>query len=126
MKDPDSSRSVFIVSAQGNEVIIEVSQPSDCLLLQRDHVQCSQVESLTIAFGFDFTTKVNGPSELQSPDTWKEALHHLLNTYRPTYCDLTITGSQTGIQDGHQVDLTDGTSYKGYWNESKYILHIVR
>ena len=117
MKDPDSSRSVFITRAEGTRADFDVSQPSDCLLLQRDHIQCSHVYILTVGFDNRLTKNINGPPELQSPDTWKEALHHLLDTYRPILCVVLTNGSQTGIQDGHQVELTDGISYRGYWNE---------
>ena len=126
VKDPDSSRSVFIISAEGNEAVIQVSQPSDCLLLQRDHVQCSHLEELTVCVGYDFTNNINGPPELQSPDTWKEALHHLLDTYRPCWLYLHTCESHTGIENGHKVELADGTSYSGFWNESQSLLGIRR
>ena len=126
MKDPDSSRSVFITMAEGIEAIIQISQPSDCLFLQRNHVQCSHLESLTAAFGWDFTNIVNGPPELQSPDTWKEALHHLLDTYRPTHMYLNIYGFHPCIENGHKVDLADGTSYISFWNGSESVLSIRR
>ena len=126
MKDPDSSRSVFITCAEGNEASIEVSQPSDCLLLQRDHVQCNYVHSLSMWFGYAFTHNINGPPELQPPDTWKEALHHLLDTYRPTRLDLHTRGTHTGIENGHKVELSDGTSYISFWDESQDLLSIIR
>ena len=126
VKDPNSSRSVFITRAEGNEAIIGVSQPSDCLLLMRDHVQCNHVHSLSMWFAYRFTNYVNGPPKLQSPHTWKEALHHLLDTYRPTYLFLDTNGSHTGIENGHKTDLSDGTSYISFWNESQNLLSITR
>ena len=126
MKDPDSSRSVFILRAEGNEAFIEVSQPSDCLLLQKDHVQCKHVEHFTVCVGYGFINNINGPPELQSPDTWKEALHHLLDTYRPTCLYLDTLGSHTCIENGHKVELADGTSYISFWNESQSLLSIRR
>ena len=126
LKDPDSSRSVFITRVQYNEPVIQVSQPSDCLLLQRNHVRCKHVNSLTVLFGYDFINHINGPPELQSPDTWKEALHHLLDTYRPTYFNLHARESHTGFENGHKVDLANGTSYSGFWNESHSLLCIRR
>ena len=125
MKDPDSSRSVFIVRAEGNEALIEVSQPSDCLLLQRDHVQCSDLVLLVVLVDDSFINQINGPPELQSPYTWKEAVHHLLDTYKLTWCEMHVNDSQTGIQDGHQVVLADGTSYISFWNKSHNLLTIV-
>ena len=120
VKAPDSDMPVFIVRVEGNRADIEVSQPSDCLLLQRDHVQSIYVGELTVGFGYDFT------NEIQSPDTWKEALHHILDTYRPTQFNFHTLGSHTGIEDGHKVDLADGTSYRSFWNESKSVLSIIR
>ena len=115
-----------ILGAECNEAVIEVSQLSDCLLLQRDHIQCNHVNSLTVWCGFSFMYNINGPPELQSPDTWKEALHHLLDTYRPPQLSLPTRGSHTGIENGHKVELSDGTSYSGFWNESQSLLSIRR
>ena len=126
VKVPDSSRSVFITKAQGNEARIEVSQPSDCLLLMRGHVQYNHVHSLSMWFAYRFTNYVNGPPKLQSPHTYKEALHHLLDTYRPSFLFLDTNGSHTGIENGHQVVLADGTSYISFWNESQSLLSIRR
>ena len=126
VKDPDSSRSVFITRPEGNEADIEVSQPSDCLLLQREHVLCSHLEQLTVWFDYAFTHNVNGPPELQPPDTWKEALHHLLETYRPPKLYLHTCESHTGIENGQKVDSADGTSYISFWNESQSLLSIRR
>ena len=126
MKDPNSSRSVFITKAQDCQARIEVSQPSDCLLLQRDHVQCSHVVVLNVLSGYSFTNNINGPPEPQSPDTWEEALHHLLDTYRPTWLFLHTSGSHTDIENGYKVDLSDETSYIGFWNESQRVLSIIR
>ena len=126
VKDPDSSRSVFILGAECNEAVIEVSQPSDCLLLQRDHVQCSCLEELNVWFDHRLTYNINGPPELQSPETWKKAIHHLLNTYRPSRLYLLTRGSHTGVENGHKVELSDGTSYRSFWNESQSVLSIRR
>ena len=109
MKDPDSSRSVFITLAEGNAAVIDVSQPSDCLLLQRDHVQCSRLDWLVVWFDYMFTNNINGTPEHQSPETWKKAIHHLIDTYRPSRLYLLTRGSHTGIENGHKVELSDGT-----------------
>ena len=121
---PGSSRSAFVMKAVYNKVWIHISHSSDCVFLQREDVECSQVTKLTVAFDDGFTNGINEPVEQQPPDTWKEALHHLLNTYRPTWCDMQTGNSDTGIEDGHKVQLADGTSYGAYWNQSHNILMI--
>ena len=124
MNDPVSSRSVFIMKAKGSRADIEVSRPSDCLLLQRDHVKCHKVNDLTVRFSSKHIVNVGVADEEQSPDTWKKALYHLLNTYRPVFCFLNTKHHQTGIANGYKVKMTDGTSYGAYWNESQSLLSI--
>ena len=125
IKDPASSRSVFIMIADSTEAIIEVSQPSDCLLLQTDHVKCG-VETLWVLVDCKFINSVNGPLEQQSSHMWKEALIHLLRTFRPTLCFLDIIPQYTGIPDGYRVLLEDGTLYGAYWNEAQSLLRIMK
>ena len=122
VKIPGSSRSALVIKAVNNRAQINISRPSDCLFLQREDVHCSQVTQLTLYFHNDFINAINGPVEQQPPDTWKEALRHLLNTYRPRWCEMQTGNSDTGIEDGHKVQLADGTSYGAYWNQSHGIL----
>ena len=124
MKIPGSSRSAFVIEAVDNRAWIHISQPGDSVFLQRDDVQCSQVTKLTVAFDDGFTNDINGAVEQQPHDIWKEALHHLLNTHRPTWCDMETGISDTGIEDGHKVQLADGTSYGAYWNQLHNVLNI--
>ena len=124
MKIPGSSRSTFVIKAVDNRARIHISQPSDCVFLQRDDVQCSQVTGLTVAFDDGFTNDINGAVEQQPHDTWKEALSHLLNTYRPRWCNMETGISDTGIEDGHMVQLADGTTYGAYWNQLHSVLKI--
>ena len=125
MKDPHSSRSVLITIADGKKVEVDVSQPSDCLLLQREHVQRTEID-LLVYFGHESIETINGPSEHQPPETWQQALHHLLDTYRPGQCYVHTEGFSTGIEDGHQVELADGKCYRAYWNMTCDILSIAR
>ena len=125
LKDPASSRSVFIKKADSIDAIIKVSQPSDCLLLHTDHVRCG-VGNLYVTFDYRFINSVNGPSEQQSPDVWQEALNHLLNTFRPELCFLHNGHQPTAIPDGHSIQLEDGTSFGAYWNEAQSILSITK
>ena len=58
LKDPASSRSVFIRKADSSDAYISVSQPSDCLLLHTDHVRCG-VGNLSVTFDYQFSNSVN-------------------------------------------------------------------
>ena len=124
VKIPGSSRSAFVINVVDNYALLHISQPNDCVFLQRNAVECSQVTDLTVDFDDCFTNDINEPVEQQPHDTWKEALHHLLNTYRPTWCNMKTGNSDTGIEDGHKVQLADGTSYGAYWNQSHSVLKI--
>ena len=126
VKDPVSPKSVFITKAEDAEAVIDVNNPSDCLLLRREHVQCSEVNVLTVWFGYKFISRVNGPSQSQPSDKWKEALCHLLDTYRPYECYFRNGKLQTGIKEGHMLKLANGMSYKAHWNLSKTVLTIRR
>ena len=83
-----SDRSAFVIKADNGGVDIAVSQPSDCMALQRDHVACSQIKGIHVWFGDEFTSKINGPAQPESPKVWQAALHHLLNTYPTLHCHL--------------------------------------
>ena len=95
----------------GDSAGIDVSQPSDCLVLRRDHIQCSQVDDLSVWFDCKFINTLNGPVTLQPPETWQKALYHLFNAYTPTSCKIKTRGINTGIQDGYQVELAEGIRY---------------
>ena len=124
VKIPVFSRSAFVIKIVNNDVWIHISQPIDSVFLEREDVECSQVTILTVDFDDNFANAINGPVEQQPHDTWKEALHHLLNTYRPKWCDMKTGISDTGIEDGHKVQLADGTSYGAYWNQLHSVLCI--
>ena len=124
VKIPGSSKSTFVMSAVDNRAWIHISQPSDCVFLERKDVECSQVTQLTVDFDDGFINDINGHVEQQPHDTWKEALHHLLNTYRPMWCDMKTGNSDTGIEDGQKVQLADGTSFGAYWNQLHSVLKI--
>ena len=104
------------------EASIAASQPSDCHFLQRDHIQCSEVNELTVWFGYKFTESINGPCQSQPTNKWKKALHYLLDTYRPSKCHFNSGNLETGIDDHHSVKLEDETLYLAYWNRSKTVL----
>ena len=122
---PDNSRSVFITRAE-KEAKIEVVQPGDCLALQPNHINCKKIGQLSVSFESGFINTIYGPAQQESSETWKKALYHLLNTYRPDICFLNTGGSHTGIENEYKIDVSDGPSYITYWNELQSILSIVK
>ena len=125
LRDPASSRSVFIRKADSTKAIIDASQPSDCLLLHPDHIRCG-VGTLWVLIDCQFINSVNGPPEQQSSDNWKRALNHLLRTFRPSMCFMDNPHHPKYIFDGHRVQVEDGTSYGTYWNEADSLLCIIK
>ena len=92
-----SWRSAFVTKAEGGLAHIKVSQPSDCLALQREHVVCTDILVIVVQFGDRFTSEINGPAQPESPEVWQTALYHLLNTYEPKYCNIDTGGAETGL-----------------------------
>ena len=117
-----TSRSAFVVLAEGNEAHIQVSQPSDCLALERQHVCCHTLYHLDVWLGARYVTTINGSAKQQPIDTWKVVFHHLLNTYRPTWCYIHALDLLDKIDDGFKVKLHDDTLYVALWNESRSVL----
>ena len=125
-KIPGSSRSTFVIRAVDNRAWIHISQPGDSVFLKTEDVECNQVTDLNVHFDDRFTNDINEPVEQQPHDTWKEALNHLLNTYRPKRCDMHTGNTDTGIENCHEVQLADGTTYGAHWNETHSVLFIIK
>ena len=83
VKTQNCGRSVFVTEALDEEVVVEVSHPIDCLVLQRNHVKCHYVETLEVRFNGRFIRSVNGSAEMTQDETWNPAINHLLETYHP-------------------------------------------
>ena len=126
MRVAASGRSAFVTKAQGQTATIEVNQPSDCLALQRDHIACNKVYGIDVWFGYNFTSKVNGPEYLESSEEWQKALHHLLNTYKPQYCFTYTGGAETGLGEVVRVKVETQQCYRGSWNGEKNVLTLKR
>ena len=121
-----SGRWAFVVKADGLTAVIAVNQPSDCMALQRQHVVCSEVDSIDVLFGYKFTPKINGPEQPESPEVWQTAVHHLLNTYQPRYCYIHTGGTETGLPDEVRMEVDGKRSYKGFWNDKRLVLSLRR
>ena len=126
LRNDGSERLAFVTEADGNKADIEVNQPSDCMALQRQHVVCSEFDSIDVWFGYKFTFMINGPQQLESPEVWQTAVHHLLNTYQPLYCFVHIRGTVTGLPYEVTVEVDDKRCYRGLWNDKQDVLSLIR
>ena len=126
MRVSASGRSAFIIEAQGRTARIEVNQPSDCLALQRDHIACSEVDSILVGFGYKFTSEINGPVQPELPEVWQTALYHLLITYQPQCCFLCTGGTETGLGEVVNVGGETQGCYRGFWDDKQNVLSLTR
>ena len=121
-----SCRSAFVTKADGCQVRIYVSQPSDCLALKREHVVCTDNPVIHVWIGYNFTSVVNGPSQTEPPEVWQTALQHLLNTYDPELCYIHSDDSKTGLGNEVRVQTKSNRVYNGFWNENQRVLSLIR
>ena len=119
-------RSAFVTKAEDRQVRIEVSQPSDCLALQREDVACTDILVIQVWIGYHFTSVVNGPSQPEPPEVWQKALQHLLNTYDPENCFIYTNDTKTGLGDKVRVQTKSNRVYNGFWNENQRVLSLIR
>ena len=121
-----SGRLAFVTRAEGDDAIIEVNQPSDCVALLRQHVVCSKVNSIDVWFGYKFTSRINGPVQPESPEVWQTAVQHLLNTYHPGECFIHTGGTETGLPDNVRMEIDGERCYLGFWDDKQQVLSLIR
>ena len=120
MEIPDSNRSAFVTTAEGKHGVIQANEPSDLMELKRNHIQLKSIDGLRVLIGFALTSSLYGSPKSVSSEVWKQAIHHLLETYHPMECFFHVKNCQSDIDD--HVGLEDGTSYQGFWNAQRTIL----
>ena len=121
-----SGRLAFVTKAESDDATIEVNQPSDCMALQRQHVVCSEVDSIDVLFEHKFTSRINGPKQPESPEVWWTAVHHILNTYQPSYCHIYTRGTETGLPDNVRMEIDGERCYLGFWDDKQQVLSLIR
>ena len=126
MRVSGSGRSAFVSEEVHGEATVLVSQPSDCLALQVDHIVCTEVDTIDVWFGYNFTSQINGPEHPEPPGVWQTALHHLLSTYKPRYCYIHTGGTETGLDEEVNVVISQQESFSGFWDDEHDVLSIRR
>ena len=126
MRCNSSCRSAYVTNAEDDDATIRVSQPSDCLVLKRDDIVCTEVDVINVWFGSEFTSQMYGPAQLESPEMWQTALHHLLSTYKPRYCYIHTRGTETGLGQEVNVKVEEERTYAGFWDVKQNVLCLSR
>ena len=126
MRVQSTGRRAFILKADNGFATIAVSQPSDCMAVQEDDVVCSEINEIGVWFGSNFTSQINGPPQPEPPEVWQAALDHLLNTYQPQYCILYTEGIDTGLGEEVMVIIQTQDCYRGFWDNTKDALTLIR
>ena len=83
VKNTRCDRSILVFKTPHARAVILASQPSDCLLLQKDHIQCASIDVLIVRFDEPSTYTINGPAHPETLEDWQNAIQHLLSTYQP-------------------------------------------
>ena len=126
MRVAASGRSAFVTRTQGDTATISVNQPSDCLALQRDHIACTKVDCIDVMFGYEVTSNIHGTAHPESCEEWQNALHHLLNTYKPRFCFIYTRGTETGLGEEVNVEVEEHQHYRGFWDDKHHVLSLTR
>ena len=126
MRCNSSCRSAYVTNAVDDDATIRVSQPSDCLVLKRDDIVCTEVDVINVWLGSKFTSQMYGPAQLESPEMWQTALHHILSTYKPRHCYFHTGGSETGLGAEVRVEGEEQGNYAGFWDVKKRVLCVIR
>ena len=117
MKVPDSTRSVFVLRAEGEEAVVAASHASDCLALTSASISTDHIRRLRLQFDDRFTTAVNDRVEDESCEVWKRAVHHLLSTYQPRTLEVWPGRLEIGITAGDTFHLPNSQTYDARWND---------
>ena len=102
------------------------SQPSDCLLLQRDHIQCASISDLIVGFNATYLYPINGPAHPETLEDWQGAIQHLLSTYQPRYVKMFFGDHRPGMQREFTLNVRDDVSYTGLLGRNQSTLYLFR
>ena len=111
MKVADSTRLVLVMTAEGSAVEVLASQPSDCLHLKREHIQCETIDVFKVRFDKPLMDELNGPAELQPWSEWLQAIENILQTYQPSLLYFHLGHCHPEMKDGFSLSLQNGKKY---------------
>ena len=119
-------RFILVNEAVGTKAEISTSQPSDCKLLHRDHIQCASIAYLIVRFDETIMDTINGPAHPETSEDWQGATQHLLCTYQPQRVLMVFGDLRPGMQKEFTVDVRDGRTYIGLLSRNQDILYLFR
>ena len=122
MKNPSCDRFILVNEAIDTDPEISASQPSDCKLLHRDHIQSTSIDNLTVRFDEPFMYDINGPAHPETLEDWQGATQHLLCTYQPQRVFMFFGDLKPGMQKEFTVDVTDGGTYTGVLTKDEELM----
>ena len=101
---------------------IWVSKLSDCQLLTREHVQCEQIDELTVRLDAPLLSSINGAARSDTLDECQKTIRHLLLTYQPEDMYISFGDLKPEIQSMFTVDLPFGRSKAGLLTAKQQLL----
>ena len=126
VKNPSCDRSILVMEAVDTKAEIRATQPSDCKLLHRDHIQCTSIDDLTVRFDQASMYNINGPAHPETLEDWQGAILHLLSTFQPQRVHMFFGDLRPGMQREFTVDFRDGMTYTGLLTRNQDILYLFR
>ena len=127
MKNPSNDRYIFVFEAVDTKAVIGASQPSDCLLLQRDHIQCASIDDLIVGFNATYLYPINGPAHPETLEDWLGAIQHLLSTYQPQRVNMYFDDLRPpGVLTVFTLDVREVGTYYGLLLGNQDVLVLFR
>ena len=100
------------------EAVLQLYQPSDCLVLTRDDIQCPTIKHLLVSV-------YETPQEQSTdPEKFNRAVTHLVETYYPMYLEFRCAGSIGNMVDTFKLHGECAEFYKGEWDNDNHCLKI--
>ena len=126
VKNPSNGRSILVLEAVGTHAHIWASQPSDCQLLHKDHIELASTDNLIVRFNQPFMYDINGPASPETLNDWQGAIKHLLCTFQPRRVFIYFGDLRPGMQQEFTLDVKDGETYRGLLGRNEDSLHLFR
>ena len=126
VKNPSCDRSILVYEAVDTEAEVLATQPSDCKLLHRDHIQCASIDDLLVKFDRTFMHCINGPTHPETLEDWQGAIKHLLSTFKPQIMNMFSVDVRPGMQQEFTLHVPNGDAYTGLMTRNQNTLYLFR